>query len=134
MAKENVKIRLNSIEKIEQVLQETYDLTCKEIVEIQNEMNKLMNSTILKDLPVDDKAKYGKTMHDFIGDKTTAIKLKVDIAKLMAEIIKHNGDVKSAVNDPGFAKATKLDLSALRGEINKIVDSGDDGVTYDVKD
>lgn len=132
MAKETVKIRLNSIEKIEQVLQETYDLTCKEIAEIQNEMNKLMNSTNLKDVPIDDKVKYSKAMHDFVGDKTTAIKLKVEIAKLMAEIIKHNGDVKGAVNDPGFQKATKLDLSALRGEINKIV--SDDGMTYDVSD
>jgi len=132
MANNDIKIRLNSIEKIEQVLQESYDLTCKEINEIQNEMNKLMNSSQLSDIPMDDKAKYSKAIHDFIGDKTKAISLKFEIAKFMGEIIKHQGDISRTLNDPNVGKATKLDLTALRGEINKVI-KDESEVTYNTK-
>ena len=135
MAKEDIKIRLKSIEKVEQVLQESYDLTCKEINEIQNEMNKLMNSTTLSNLIMEDKARYAKAMHDFIGDKTKAIALKFEIAKFMGEIIKHNGDVGKTISDMNNVKATKMDLRSLRNEINKAVQEGNDGgVTYNTKD
>ena len=64
MAKYNVK--LNSLEKIEQLLQETYDLATKQIVHIQDEINKLTNSSPLADSTMDEKAKYAKAMHDFM--------------------------------------------------------------------
>lgn len=135
MAKEDIKIRLKSIEKVEQVLQESYDLTCKEINEIQNEMNKLMNSTTLSNLIMEDKARYAKAMHDFIGDKTKAIALKFEIAKFMGEIIKHNGDVGKTISDMNNVKATKMDLRSLRNEITKAAQEGNDGeVTYNTKD
>ena len=134
MAKEDIKIRLKSIEKVEQVLQESYDLTCKEINEIQNEMNKLMNSTTLSNLIMEDKARYAKAMHDFIGDKTKAINLKFEIAKFMGEIIKHNGDVGKTISDMNNVKATKMDLRSLRNEITKAAQEGTDGeITYDTK-
>ena len=37
------KVHLNSLEKVEEILQETYDLSCRHIIEIQNEMSKLIN-------------------------------------------------------------------------------------------
>lgn len=131
--RDEIKIRLNSVEKIEQVLQESYDLTCKAINEIQNEMNKLISSSNLGDVTMDDKAKYANAMHNYIKDKKDAIAQKVDIAKLMSEIIKHNGDVKGALNDPNFGKATKMDLKALRGEIEKVFKE-DTEITYNTKD
>ena len=135
MVKDDIKIRLKSIEKVEQVLQERYDLTCKEINEIQNEMNKLMNSSSLANLTMEDKARYAKAMHDFIGDKTKAINLKFEIAKFMGEIIKHNGDLGKTVNDMNNVKATKMDLRNLRSEINKVIkEEGSDSTTYNTKD
>lgn len=135
MVKDDIKIRLKSIEKVEQVLQESYDLTCKEINEIQNEMNKLMNSSSLANLTMEDKARYAKAMHDFIGDKTKAINLKFEIAKFMGEIIKHNGDLGKTVNDMNNVKATKMDLRNLRSEINKVIkEEGPDSTTYNTKD
>lgn len=135
MVKDDIKIRLKSIEKVEQVLQESYDLTCKEINEIQNEMNKLMNSSSLGNLTMEDKARYAKAMHDFIGDKTKAINLKFEIAKFMGEIIKHNGDLGKTVSDMNNVKATKMDLRNLRSEINKVIkEEGSDSTTYNTKD
>lgn len=128
--RDEIKIRLNSIEKIEQVVQESYDLTCKMIQEIQNEISKLISSTTLDDLTMDDKAKYANAIHNYIKDKKDAIAQKIDIAKLMAEVIKHNGDVKGAINDPNL-KATKMDLKNLRGEIDKIIKEGNE-TTYNI--
>lgn len=91
------KLKLNSIEKIEELLQELYDEADKNIVEIQNEMNKLSSSVQLSEEIVDAKAKYAKAMNDYISSKDKAIGRKLDIAKLMSEIIKYNGDIKLTV-------------------------------------
>ena len=88
------KLKLNSAQKIEELLQELYEEADKNIVEIQNEMNKLANSVQLDQEIVDAKAKYAKAMNDFITNKDKAIGRKLDIAKLMSEILKFNGNVK----------------------------------------
>jgi len=93
------KLKLNSVEKIEELLQELYDEADKNIVEIQNEMNKLSNSVQLNEEITDAKAKYAKAMNDYISNKDKAIGRKLDIAKLMSEILKYNGNVKLAVTE-----------------------------------
>lgn len=93
------KLKLNSSQKIEELLQELYDEADKNIVEIQNEMNKLANSVQLDQEILDAKAKYAKAMNDFITNKDKAIGRKLDIAKLMSEILKFNGNVKMAVTE-----------------------------------
>ena len=93
------KLKLNSTQKIEELLQELYDEADKNIVEIQKEMNKLANSVQLDQEIVDAKAKYAKAMNDFITIKDKAIGRKLDIAKLMSEILKFNGNVKLAITE-----------------------------------
>lgn len=126
-----VKIRLNSTEKVEELLQEIYDQACRQLVGVQNEINKLVASTNLAEATIDSKAKYAKAMHDYHGDLNRALSTKVELVKFMGEIIKHNGDIEDALNDQQFAKATKLDLSQLRAEIAG--DSGEDTDSYDLK-
>ena len=104
MAERKLQIKLNSNEKIEQLLQEAYDLTCKQINDIQNEMNKLSNSCNLADVTIEEKTKYAKAMNDFMGSREKAITKKFDIAKLMSEIVKHNGDINEALNDKNSMK------------------------------
>ena len=127
------KVRLNSVNKVEELLQEIYDQACRQLNEIQNEINKLANSTNLgaAEIGMDEKAKYAKSMHDFLGDKNKAIATKLEIARFMGELIKHNGDVDSTLNDQAFQKRTTLDLAGLRAEIQK--SDGDDTDTYTLK-
>ena len=61
------KVKLNNIEKIEQLLQETYDLACQQYRQIQEEINKISNSTTLNDLDIDSKEKYSKIMNNYIS-------------------------------------------------------------------
>ena len=123
MAK-NYILKLNSVEKLEQLLQEIYDQAVKHFNEIQNELSKLSNSTKLSEGTLDEKTKYFKAVHDLMGDKTKAITLKFDIAKFMGEIIKHNGDIERTLDDPAVSKATKLDITALKKQLNDIVNEG----------
>lgn len=97
--KKRYKLRLNSLSKIEELLQELYNEADKNIVEIQNQMNKLSNSVALNDEIMDSKTKYAKAMNDFITNKDKAIGRKLDIAKLMTEIHKFNGDVRKMVDN-----------------------------------
>ena len=129
-------IKLNSIEKVEELLQEIYEQACRQLNEIQSEINKLQMSTNLgdEDVTFEDKAKYGKIMHDFLGDKNIEIKKKFEIAKFMGEIIKHKGDIDGALNDPAFRKSTKLDLKSLREGISKTLtdNSGQETTNYNL--
>ena len=130
------KVKLNSIEKVEELLQEIYDQACRQLNEVQSEINKLQTSTNLGEdgFSMDDKAKYAKSMHDYMGDKEKAIKSKFEIAKFMGELIKHSGDLNGTLNDKEFGKATKLDLRGLREGIEDTLNNnGDNSTTYFLK-
>lgn len=131
MENKRIKVRLSSVEKIEELLQEVYDQACRQINEIQNEINKLINSTNLgsDDFTMDDKAKYFKAIHDLTGDKKSAIQTKLDIVKFMGEMVKHSGDAKAVVNDKAFAKRTSLNLNDIRNALN----GNDDSDNYTLK-
>lgn len=115
------KVKLNSAQKIEELLQELYDESDKNIVEIQNEMNKLSNSVQLDQEIVDAKAKYAKAMNDFITNKDKAIGRKLDIAKLMSEILKFNGNVKLAVTEGDIPDWDEI-TNALVDNTNNVED------------
>ena len=113
MERKPFSVKLNNKNKIEQLLQETYDLACQQYTQIQEEINKIANSTKLKDLEIDGKEKYAKAMNAYLTlqQKTTA--QKFDIAKLLSEILKHDGDVLGAIDEAKKAPTT-LDLGTLR--------------------
>ena len=113
MATKKYKVKLNNVDKIEELLQENYDLACQQHTLIQNEINKIMNTTTVNNLDIDGKEKYGKIMKEYFTLQQKAITIKMDVAKLMSEIIKHNGDVNKALNDDNMKKSS-LDISKLR--------------------
>ena len=134
MAERKLQIKLNSNEKIEQLLQESYDLTVKQINDIQNEMNKLSNSCNLADVTIEEKTKYAKAMNDFIGSREKAITKKFEIAKLMAEIVKHNGDIIGTLNDKNAMKGvgSSFNLEELRKAMKEQM-NGENVETYQLK-
>lgn len=52
-------------------------------------------------------------MNDFLSIKDKAISKKIEIAKLMSEVIKHNGNVNSALGEEP-AKQTTFDFTKIR--------------------
>lgn len=131
MAK-NFIVKINSIEKIEQLLQEIYDQSVKQYNEIQNEMNKLSNSCNLADVTIEEKTKYSKAIHDLFGDKEKVLKMKFEVSKLMSEFVKHGGNVEDTLNDSNVAKNSKLDINAWKQQLNELM-SEDTVQTYELK-
>jgi hypothetical protein len=131
MAK-NFIVKINSVEKIEQLLQEIYDQSVKQYNEIQNEMNKLSNSCNLADVTIEEKTKYSKAIHDLFGDKEKVLKMKFEVSKLMSEFVKHGGSVEDTLNDTNVAKNSKLDINAWKQQLNEIM-AEDTVQTYDLK-
>ena len=114
------KVKLNSPEKIEELLQELYNEACKNIEEIQIQMNKVANSVQLNDEIMDAKAKYAKAMNDFIVSKDKAIGRKLEIAKLLSEILKYNGNLTKASENSDIFNNFKWD------DLQKMVQEEDD--------
>ena len=77
-------------------------------------MNKLQNSVLLNDEIMEAKTKYAKAMNDFITNKDKAIGRKLEIAKLMAEIMKYNGDANKAFNE---GNAMLFDIDAIKEQL-----------------
>ncbi len=129
------KVRLNSVEKIEELLQEIYEEACRLINQIQVEIDKLQNNTNLgaEGISIDEKAKYAKAINDFVNAKKKTIDSKFEIAKFMGELVKHSGDLNGALNDPAFSKTTKLDLSSLRNAAFTEDNGGNDFDSYNLK-
>ena len=131
MAK-NYIVKINSVDKIEQLLQEIYDQCVKQYNEIQNEINKLSNSCNLAEVTIDEKAKYSKAIHDLFGDKDRVLKMKFEVSKLLTEFVKHNGDVESTLNDSNVSKNTKIDINSWKKQLNELM-SEENVQSYDLK-
>ena len=113
------KIKINDIDNIRDLLQETYRLADEQIIQSQNEINKLANSTKLQDEIMDAKSKYAKAINDYLSMKDKAISKKIEIAKLLTEIYKHNGSVNDTLNDSSAMKGMSFDFSKIREIVNK---------------
>lgn len=133
MATQNKKytVKLNNLDKIEQLLQETYDLACRQNNQIQEEINKIANTTIINDLDIDGKEKYAKIINNYLALLQKSTAQKMDIAKLLTEVVKHNGDVKGAINDTKNI-STALDLDKLRN-LAKEISTNEDNEHYQLK-
>lgn len=113
-----LKIKINDVNNIRDLLQETYSLADEQIIQSQNEINKLSNSTKLQDEIMDAKGKYAKAINDYMAMKDKAIAKKIEVAKLLTEIYKHNGNVNEALNDAS-SKGMPFDFNKIREIVNK---------------
>jgi hypothetical protein len=114
-----LKIELNDIQNIRDLLQETYRLADEQIVQAQNEINKLSVSTQLENEAMDAKSKYAKAINDYLGMKDKAISKKLDIAKILTDIYHHNGDVKGALENGENIKNMDFNFD----DIKKMIDN-----------
>ena len=132
MEKKKFSIKLNNVNKIEQLLQETYDLACQQSRQIQDEINKISNTTVIKSLDIDGKEKYAKIMNNYMALLQKSTTQKFDIAKLMAEVVKHNGDINGALNDSKNNSST-LDLKKLRDLARSVATTSNEKELYTLK-
>lgn len=104
------KIKLKDSENVQLLLQEIYDEACKNLVDIQTQINKLQMSTSLNDESIDGKAKFAKAMNDFFATRDKAAQKKLEIARLMSDIIKN----ESKDSNSQFAMPENFDWDDIK--------------------
>ena len=67
MAKNKLKIEVNNVQNIQALLQEAYFLADEQIIQVQNEINKMANATQLQEESIEGKGKYGKIINDYLA-------------------------------------------------------------------
>lgn len=113
-----LKIELNNPQIVRDILQNAYDLGNEQVIQAQNEINKLVNSTNLQEEVMDSKAKLSKAINDYMNIKDKAISKKMEIAKLMTEIINHGGTLEESNANTNTRQT--FDLSKIREAVKNM--------------
>jgi hypothetical protein len=93
------------------------------MIQAQNEINKLSVASQLENEPMEARTKYAKAINDYLGMKDKAISKKLDIAKILADVLKSNGDVKDAFENGSNMKNMDFNFD----DIKKMVDESYQG-------
>lgn len=114
-----LRIELNDLQNIRDLLQNAYNLADEQIVQSQNEINKLSNATQLQEETIEGRTKYAKAINDYLGMKDKAISKKIDIAKILTEIQKFNGDVKAALESNATQGSMDFDFESIKKMVDE---------------
>jgi len=114
--KKKQQIKTNNNDSLEGLLQETYNDACANISDAQKNINIMDKSAEPED--VDDLTKIAKGKNDSLKIKESAIKIKLEIAKLQSDIIKHSGNASDAINEKSGGKVSMSDFKAVRKMID----------------
>ena len=112
----NFKFELNSADNLRDLVQNIIDLADRQINQAQSEIEKLKKSTDLTNEVMDGKSKYAKSINDYLSVIDKAMAKKIDIAKLLNEVMSHNGDVKAAMEE---SKKQGLNINALQSMVDE---------------
>jgi hypothetical protein len=118
-----LKIELNDMQSLKDLLQEAYRISDEQMIQAQNEINKLSVASQLENEPMEARTKYAKAINDYLGMKDKAISKKLDIAKILADVLKSNGDVKDAFENGSNMKNMDFNFD----DIKKMVDESYQG-------
>jgi hypothetical protein len=116
------KIELYNSENIRNLLQETYMLADEQLIQAQNEINKLANATRLQDEVMESKAKYAKAMNDYMGVKDKAISKKMEIAKLLSELLNSYKNNSQGITDASGGVKQTFDLTKIKEMVKNMHD------------
>ena len=127
------KIEVNDINNIRDILQKAYDLADEQLIQAQNEINKLATATKLQEEVMDSKAKYAKAMNDYMGIKDKAISKKMEIAKLLSEILNHTNNANSGMlTDTSNGVKQSFDLSKIKEMVKNMHDEKEQTKTIEL--
>lgn len=117
------KIELNSSDNLRDLLQQIMDLADEQLIQIQAEIEKLKNSTDLTQEVMDGKAKYAKAINDFLSIKDKTVSKKIEVAKMLNDVMSHNGDIKATLED---TNGGAFDVHSIMEMINEVYDEKND--------
>jgi hypothetical protein len=110
--KKKQDVKVNDVESLEGLMQETYNDACLQINDAQRTMNELASSAAPQD--VDDLTKIAKEKGGLLKVKDSAIRIKLELAKLQSDILKNRGDAETAIQERTDGKASLNDFKSIR--------------------
>ena len=115
--KQKTDIKVNDTSSLTSLMQETYNDACLLITAAQAEINQLTVGVTPAD--IDEMTKLAKEKNGFLKTKDSAIKIKLEIAKLQSDIIKRDGDAEAAISERSNGKASLSDFKSIRDLIKQ---------------
>ena len=122
--KKKQEIKVNNTASFEGLIQETYNDACLQILDTQRTINELSSSAIGMD--VDDHTKIAKEKGNLLKVKDSAIRIKLEVAKIQSDIIKHSGDVNAVISERSNGEASISDFKAIREMIKNKASNNED--------
>lgn len=115
--KKRQDVKVNDTGSLEGLMQETYNDACLQINDAQRSINELVASANPTD--VDDVTKIAKEKGGLLKVKDSAIRIKLELAKLQSDIIKNRGDIESALTEKSQGTASVDDFKSIRAMFKK---------------
>jgi hypothetical protein len=111
--RKSTDIKVNNNDSLEGLMQETYNDACLQINDAQRTINELGVSITPND--IDDLTKLAKEKAGLLKVKDSAIRIKLELAKLQADIIKNRDDDANQANSERANGAASLkDFKKIR--------------------
>lgn len=117
--KKKQEVKVNDSESLQGLMQETYNDACLQINDTQRTINELSTATPANVEEVSDIAIIVREKSNLLKVKDSAIRIKLEIAKLQSDIIKNRGNVEEAVTQTSNGQATLDDFSTVRAMLKK---------------
>ena len=110
--KRKTDVKVNNTDSLEGLMQETYNDACLQINDAQRGINELATTATPQD--IDDLTKIAKEKSGLLKVKDSAIRIKLELAKLQSDIIKNRGDADAAVAERSRGSASLNDFKSIR--------------------
>jgi len=106
------KIKVNSADSLEGLLQEVYNDACKQINDAQRTINELSTSVTAED--VGDATSIAKAKTDAQKVKDSGVKIKLEVAKVIKDVLKNSGNVDDTVKQISGNESLKDGFETIR--------------------
>ena len=111
--KTKTSVKINDTVSLEGLAQEVYNDACLQINSAQGVINEL-NVAVVPNDNIEDLAILAKEKGNLLKVKDSAIRLKLEIAKLQSDIIKNRGDINGTISERSNGSASVSDFKSIR--------------------
>lgn len=115
--KKKQEVKVNNNESLEGLMQETYNDACLQINDAQRTINELSTGAVTE--TIDDLTKVAREKGNLLKTKDSAIRIKLELAKLQSDIIKNRGNEEEAVSERSSGSASLKDFKTIREMVKK---------------